>query len=188
MIDKDEVMNFKKYLDTKGRDLAQTTEVLQYYAFPYVPNPTEHPYFKHIFTKEWVSDLRNKLEFFLSLLNSNQEAPLIYQMYNAYVNSLNDKNGQTKRNLNEEEPSVGDYAKIIAQLEASNQDLINVLQEYNEKYNNVMTDLHIVQRNEEIARSHLLESHGKWIAFLKELLVVTNDVIKIFGSFLLTFK
>jgi len=178
VIGKEEVAVFKKYLDTKGRDLAQTTEVLQYYAFPYVPNPTEHPYFKHIFTKEWASDLRNKLQFFLSLLNSNKEAPLIYQMYNAYVNNLNEKEGQEgKSHRNEDEPSVGDYAKIIAQLEASNQDLINVLQDYNEKYNNLMTDLQIVQRNEEIARSHLLESHGKWIAFLKELLVVTNDLV-----------
>jgi len=91
---------------------------------------------------------------------------------------LNEKEGQEgKSHRNEDEPSVGDYAKIIAQLEASNQDLINVLQDYNEKYNNLMTDLQIVQRNEEIARSHLLESHGKWIAFLKELLVVTNDLV-----------
>jgi len=177
MIDKEEVMNFKKYLDTKGRDLAQTTEVLQYYALPYVPNPMEHPYFKHIFTKDWVLELRNKLQFFLNLFNSNKEAPLIYQMYNAYVNNLGEKGSPNKQDSHNEDQSAGDYAKIIAQLEASNQDLINVLQEYNEKYNNLMTDFQIVQRNEEIARSHLLESHGKWIAFLKELLVVTNDVI-----------
>jgi len=35
-----------------------------YYALPYVPNPLEHKSFKHLFTREFVSQLRRKVEEF----------------------------------------------------------------------------------------------------------------------------
>lgn len=98
-------------------------------------------------------------------------------MYQAYVRGLNggDLGGANS----------GEYAKIIAQLESSNQDLMNILQEYNDKYGNLMKNYHAIQKNEEIARNHLFESHTKWMAFLKELLASTNEVIPLFLSLFL---
>ena len=177
---KEEVTSFKDYLDSRGRDLAQTTEFLPYYALPYVPNPVEHPSFKHIFTKEWVVNLRSKLEFFLAEMRPSEQTPLLYQIYSAYVSSAangKDIDGAQKREADENHHrNEEDYAKAIAQLEASNQELMNIVQEYNEKYGSLMRDHQMLQKNEEIARNHLFESHTKWMVYLKELLVATNDV------------
>lgn len=37
---------FNHFLETRGKQLAQTTEFLVYYALPYVPNPVDHPSFQ----------------------------------------------------------------------------------------------------------------------------------------------
>lgn len=44
--------------------LSQTSEFVTYYALPYVPNPLEHKSFKHLFTREFVAQLRRKVEDF----------------------------------------------------------------------------------------------------------------------------
>ena len=49
---------FKKYLDSRGTELSKANEFLAYYALPYIPNPSDHPSFKHLFTVEWVQDLK----------------------------------------------------------------------------------------------------------------------------------
>ena len=49
---------FKRYLDSKGSELSKANEFLAYYALPYIPNPSNHPSFKHLFTIEWVQELK----------------------------------------------------------------------------------------------------------------------------------
>jgi len=41
-----------------------------------------------------------------------------------------------------------------------------------------MKNYQALQKNEEIARNHLFESHTKWMAFLKELLGSTNELVR----------
>ena len=43
---------FRRYLETKGQTLAQSSEFLQYYALPYVANPPEHPSFGKLFLQQ----------------------------------------------------------------------------------------------------------------------------------------
>jgi hypothetical protein len=50
----DAQQEFKKYLDSKGGELSKANEFLAYYALPYIPNPSNHPSFKHLYTIEWV--------------------------------------------------------------------------------------------------------------------------------------
>jgi len=69
------------------------------------------------------------------------------------------------------------YGKVISQLENSNQSLMNILQEYNEKYEGLAKHCEVLKRNEEIVRNHLFESNVKWINFLKEVIILTNEVI-----------
>lgn len=57
--------DFKKYLDSKGSELSKANEFLAYYALPYIPNPANHPSFKHLFTVDWVQDLKVKLKTFI---------------------------------------------------------------------------------------------------------------------------
>lgn len=58
VIDKNSINQFKQYLDSKGGDLSKTNEVLPFYALPYVKNPELHQTFQHLFTHEWIADLR----------------------------------------------------------------------------------------------------------------------------------
>jgi len=43
------MIEFKKYLESNGAALSQTTEFVAFYALPYVPNPKSHPAFKTLF-------------------------------------------------------------------------------------------------------------------------------------------
>jgi hypothetical protein len=56
---------FKRFLDSKGSELSKANEFLAYYALPYIPNPASHPSFKHLFTMDWVQDLKLKLRQFI---------------------------------------------------------------------------------------------------------------------------
>jgi len=167
-LDRQEVQYFKHYLETKGQRLAQTSEFLQFYALPYIQNPMHHPSFKDVFTREWIIELKSKLQSFLEQIGSNEHLPVLYQMYEAYVKSGNGIVTKTRVG--------GEYETTITQLEANNQDLMNLLQDYSEKYEGLSKNYEIVKRNEEIVRNHLIESNVKWINFLKEIIILTNEV------------
>lgn len=68
---------FKEFLDTHNADLSQSTEFLPFYALPYIPNPAEHPSFKHIFTVEWFQSLKKRLSDWLDRQLCSQQMPLI---------------------------------------------------------------------------------------------------------------
>lgn len=182
-LDKQEVQVFKHYLDTKGHKLAQTSEFLQFYALPYIPNPLSHPSFKDVFTREWVQELKSKLQSFIVEVSASDQAPIIYQMYNAYAKNLNENSGNGAMGIIGQ--NGGDYAKMIQQLETTNQGLVNLVQDFNEKYEGLVKNYEIVKRNEEIVRNHLFESNAKWINFLKEMIILTNEVINLIVLFVL---
>jgi LisH domain-containing protein ARMC9 len=60
-IDKANAEAFKKYLDTKGADLSETSEFLSFFALPFMPRPQDHKALAHVFTKEWISKLKGRL-------------------------------------------------------------------------------------------------------------------------------
>ena len=62
---KKEQNDFKLYLDTKGAELSRTSEFLAFYALPYIQNPKEHPSFAHLYTMDWVNQLKQKLKVFI---------------------------------------------------------------------------------------------------------------------------
>lgn len=54
-------------MDTKGADLAKTTEFLEFYALPFIKKPLEHATFKTLFSKTWVSNLKDKLGTYIQI-------------------------------------------------------------------------------------------------------------------------
>ena len=76
----------------------------------------------------------------------------------------------------EKDLKLSEKDATIAQLENSNKELLSILNEFNVKYGNLLKNYNIVQKNEEIARNNLFESHNKWINFAKELLAISKDV------------
>lgn len=79
----DAVARFKAYIETKGQELAQTTEFLPFYALPYVASPATHPSFKALFQEDWAQDLRARTERFLSLSLATK-TPELFDMYEAW--------------------------------------------------------------------------------------------------------
>lgn len=73
----DSLKRFKDFLDSHTSDLSQSTEFLPYYALPYIPNPADHPSFKHIFTIDWFNQLKKRLSDWLDRQISGSQLPLI---------------------------------------------------------------------------------------------------------------
>ena len=63
----------RKFIETRGRDVARTEEFLPFYALPYVPQPQYHPTFKTLFEPRWTTQLRAMVEAFLA--NAPDEMP-----------------------------------------------------------------------------------------------------------------
>eukprot|EP00347_Sterkiella_histriomuscorum_P012911 403366749 len=67
-----ELQMFKNYLESQGQELSQTSEFVTFYALPYVQNLSEHKSFRHIFTKEFNQQIKDRLNKYIeSHLNKN---------------------------------------------------------------------------------------------------------------------
>jgi hypothetical protein len=66
---------FKEFLDSRQHDVSQAAEFLPYYALPYLPNPSEHPSFSQLFSREWFEDLRSRLSEWLDRQISPDQIP-----------------------------------------------------------------------------------------------------------------
>ena len=75
------MLGFRKYLESRGKILSNSPEFLQYYALPYVPNPTEHPSFKGVFKPQWPLDIRVRLERFLDVVLQSVTLPELYTIF-----------------------------------------------------------------------------------------------------------
>ena len=77
------MLSFRKFLETRGQALSQTPEFLSYYALPYVPNPSEHPSFKHLLKEKWLAEIRHRLERFLDVILESVNLPDMYKTFAA---------------------------------------------------------------------------------------------------------
>lgn len=82
------MINFRKYLESRGKVLSNSPEFLQYYALPYVPNPVEHPSFKAVFKPQWPLDIRIRLERFLEVVLQSVTLPELYQVFDNTDNMM----------------------------------------------------------------------------------------------------
>ena len=103
-------------------------------------------------------------------------------MYEAYIKHTNGSisNQQHINYDDERDKEVQEYVNAIAELENTNKELMGILQEFNVKYGSLLKNYNILQKNEEIARNNLFESHSKWISFSREIITLTHDVITLY--------
>jgi len=163
-----EMHAFKTFLDTKGSELCKAAEFLPFYALPYIPNPTEHPSFKHLFTKEWINELKAKVKSFLREHLTPKSVPVLYQMYAVYSKRADGGGGATP---NKRAGGSGTPTPEVAAMTLIQED-------FREKYNGMQLQCAELQRKEEYARSTLIESQTKWTSFAKEILNVAIDLVK----------
>lgn len=128
---KNNMEDFKKYLETKEIELSKTTEFLAYYALPYVPNPKEHPSYQSLFSPEWTKELKEKIKQCIKNYLPSLKYPVLYDLVSgndeeqgkmeamrAYLESLSLENANVS--VNEDNGKlIEDYKKIKAKEEKS---------------------------------------------------------------------
>ena len=79
---KQNMEDFKKYLEQKEIELSKTTEFLAYYALPYIPNPKGHPTYEQLFKPEWTNDLKEQLQNCIKfyLPSPTKKYPILYDL------------------------------------------------------------------------------------------------------------
>ena len=79
---KQNMEDFKKYLEQKEIELSKTTEFLAYYALPYIPNPKGHPTYEKLFKPEWTNDLKEQLQNCIKfyLPSPSKKYPVLYDL------------------------------------------------------------------------------------------------------------
>ena len=76
-LNRDAINDFKTYLEEKGADLAKFHEIIPFFALPYIKNPKEHATFKHLFTQNWLTTIKQDLNNYLaSIAESNGNTEL----------------------------------------------------------------------------------------------------------------
>jgi hypothetical protein len=87
-VDAQAKQHFIAYLEGRGASLSKSPEFLQYYALTNVQKPQEHPAFKFMFTKEWVTELRKRVAYFLEKLYPAGKTPALVVMYDRFIEGL----------------------------------------------------------------------------------------------------
>jgi len=147
-----ELNEFKQYLDSEKSKFAQIPELLPFYALLFVPAPHNHPSFKHLFSKQWAIELRNKLHAFLAHFLPPMGPPLLYEIYRLHR--------ETQKN-------AGGSLPQITELRRESSDAQNWVQEVEE-----------LKKREEYTRKTLIESQTKWTGFSKGILAVCKTLME----------
>lgn len=162
---KNRMESFKDFLNTKGAELSKTEEFLHFYALPYIPNPSEHPSFKILFTRGWVNELKERISRFYKAHSGQNAEPLLVQMYKAYNSG---KGGRVQpRGKTGRKEEIAASEELEGQLAVAKQELGDIQGQYE-----------ILQKREEYARNTLLESQTKWTNFSKDILNMTKELYR----------
>ena len=160
--------DFKKYLEKKEIELSKTTEFLAYYALPYIPNPKGHPTYAQLFKPEWVKDLKNQLinciKFYLP--SPDKKYPAIYDLINGknikMNNNMNYKHKEEEiknnNNLNNIDNNV--INNNINNIENNNNHKINLeLKAENEK---LIEEIKKLKTKDEKSKIAFIDSQKTW--------------------------
>lgn len=160
---------FKDYLNTKGSELSKTEEFLHFYALPFIPNPQDHPAFKVLFTRGWVTELKERIaKYFKSNAAQNQQ-PLLVQIYQGYTGNSKSRSQPKGKSLKKE---------IELNIEEDEEDLTEKAELYEiaQKYEELQKQYALLQKREDYTRNTLVESQAKWTSFAKDILNLTKDL------------
>jgi hypothetical protein len=85
---KKNIEEFKNYINRKG-NLINSPELLPFYAFPYIPDPSTHPSFVPLFQKQWRENLFVQISVYLEKVFSQpQKAPALHTLAFGESNDL----------------------------------------------------------------------------------------------------
>ncbi|EFC47185.1 predicted protein [Naegleria gruberi] len=115
-------VEFKQYLDMKGAILSTFFDLLPYYAFPYMPDPSSHPSFASMYQDKWKQDLFDKVKSYLDVTFSRSiEQPYLHSIVNNInttssinvANSIAGLGNNDKQGLEQYKKEMGSYMDIV---------------------------------------------------------------------------
>ena len=139
---KQNMEDYKKYLEQKEIELSKTTEFLAYYALPYIPNPKGHPTYEKLFKPEWTNDLKEKLQNCIKfyLPSPTKKYPVLFDLAtgkNITFNQTDVSNSNIFNNNNEEnkDNNINNISnnKVNLELKKENEKLIEELKRLKSK-------------------------------------------------------
>ncbi|KAH9490004.1 LisH domain-containing protein armc9 [Bulinus truncatus] len=159
--DKDEAMsNFKKYIESRGASLSQTTEFLPFYALPFVQNPKSHPSYKELFSENWSKDLKSRLERYFSSTLTATPQPKLFELYNGKDGKgLRQQNLLLSQQVLEAEKKASAYLKRHSKVQSDYHNLIGITADLVDALESTVQGKHITPEYLQHLCNRLFTSH-----------------------------
>ncbi|KAJ3334081.1 LisH domain-containing protein armc9 [Blyttiomyces sp. JEL0837] len=122
----------KHFLETRGAVLCKTTQFLPYYALPYVPDPQNHPSFTDLFSKKYVTELEDRMVYFLKSALKALEIPRILKI-------LSGVDTRTAEQAEDQKREIMQLKKTILSAQLAEQEVINKHRSLQNDYHNLIT-------------------------------------------------
>ena len=180
---KQNMEDFKQYLEKKEIELSKTTEFLAYYALPYIPNPKGHPTYAQLFKPEWITDLKNQLincvKFYLP--SPDKKYPAIYDLVNGKNIKMNNINNnimqKREENKNNNLNNIDNNVNINTN---SNFDKLNIeLKNENEK---LVEEIKKLKTKDEKSKIAFIDSQKTWSNLALNIISYSFGLIDIYNN------
>ena len=175
---KQNMEDFKKYLEQKEIELSKTTEFLAYYALPYIPNPKGHPTYEKLFKPEWTNDLKEKLQNCIKfyLPSPTKKYPVLFDLAtgkNITFNQTDVSNSNIFNNNNNEENKDNNINNI------SNNKVNLELKKENEK---LIEELKRLKSKDEKSKIAFIDSQKTWSNLALNIISYSFGLIDIYNN------
>ena len=182
---KQNMEDFKKYLEKKEIELSKTTEFLAYYALPYIPNPKGHPTYAQLFKPEWIVDLKNQLincvKFYLP--SPEKKYPAIYDLVNGKNIKMNNIVQKKEENKNNNLNNIDNNVNINNNFNMDNYNNINKLNiELKNENEKLIEEIKKLKTKDENSKIAFIDSQKTWSNLALNIISYSFGLIDIYNN------
>ena len=173
---KQNMEDFKKYLEQKEIELSKTTEFLAYYALPYIPNPKGHPTYEKLFKPEWTNDLKEKLQNCIKfyLPSPTKKYPVLFDLATGKNITINQTDVSNSNIFNNNEENKDNNINNI-----SNNKVNLELKKENEK---LIEELKRLKSKDEKSKIAFIDSQKTWSNLALNIISYSFGLIDIYNN------
>jgi hypothetical protein len=172
---KQNMEDFKKYLEQKEIELSKTTEFLAYYALPYIPNPRGHPTYEKLFKPEWTNDLKEQLQNCIKfyLPSPTKKYPVLYDLATGKNITMVQTDVNNSNIFNKEENKDNNI------INSSNNKINIELKKENEK---LIEELKRLKSKDEKSKIAFIDSQKTWSNLALNIISYSFGLIDIYNN------
>ena len=165
---KQNMEDFKKYLEQKEIELSKTTEFLAYYALPYIPNPRGHPTYDQLFKPEWTNDLKEQLQNCIKfyLPSPTKKYPVLYDL-------------ATGKNITMVQTDVSNSTLFNKEDNNNNNNINTELKKENEK---LIEEIKKLKSKDEKSKIAFIDSQKTWSNLALNIISYSFGLIDIYNN------